>query len=614
MKMLVIHADHFEYEVTGKAVGDAEPLPEGSSKASLRDALVCFCTVEGGDGVDVGLVAERACREIRDLAGKLGVDTVVIYPYAHLSGDLADASVALQVLDGLANGLASSFRVVKGPFGWYKRFLIRCKGHPLAESFRSISAAEGGGAAAVLEEVPTEYRILTPDGGEYDPAEYEFPSGEEDFKALVLKEALKRETPGGTPRLLDYCRKFGIDWEPFSDVGHMRYGPEASIMFDLIGQYSMDLVRSLGIPVFYVRGSNMFNLAEPPVMEHAKLFGDRLYELAVDNRRLVLRYAACHQQFSIVKDWTISYRNIPFGTFEVADSYRLEKRGELLLCFRVRKLHMPDLHVYCRDVEHAKEQSELIHRRIYDEIRKLGREYVSIYNVTRSFYEENRGFILRLLKVERKPVLLNFVPEGRYYWVLNVEYTVIDEIGRPREIATFQIDVGNAQRFGITYVDEYGSRRHPVIIHTALIGSIERYLFTLLDKAALDEGRGAKPMLPLWVTPVQVRLIPTSQGYVDEALNICKRLMDSDIRADLDDRSLTVSRKVREAEILWIPYIVVLGEREREGGFLSVRRRTGEKLRMNLEELISEIKERCRGYPTLAFPLPIKLSERPIYK
>jgi len=612
MRMLLIHADQFEYEVTEKAVRDAEPLPDEPHKASLRDVLVCFCTVEEDDGVDPGLIVERASGEIRELAGKLGVDTVVVYPYAHLSSELADSSVAVPILKSLEDKLASDLRVARSPFGWYKRFLIRCKGHPLAESFRIISAAEG--RAAVPEEIPSEYMILTPDGGEYDPRGYDFPPGEEEFKALVSKEALKRESLGGTPRLLGYCRKFSVDWEPFSDVGHMRYGPEASIMFDLIGQYSMNLVKSLGIPVFYVRGSNMFNLAEPPVLEHAKLFGDRLYELTVDNRRLVLRYAACHQQFSIVKDWTISYRNMPFGTFEIADSYRLEKRGELLLCFRVRKLHMPDLHVYCRDVEHAKELSMLIHTRIYEEIRKLGREYVSIYNMTRSFYRENKGFILRLLEVEGKPVLVNFVPEGRYYWVLNVEYTVIDEVGRPREIATFQIDVGNARRFGITYVDEDGSRRYPVIIHTALIGSIERYLFTLLDKAALDERRGVKPMLPLWVTPVQVRLIPTSQEYLDETLEICSRLMDSGIRADVDDRSLTVSRKIREAEVMWIPYIVVYGEKEKGEGTLSVRKRNGEKLRMRLEELTSEIKEQCRGYPTLAFPLPVKLSDRPVYR
>ncbi|MEM2123123.1 MAG: threonine--tRNA ligase [Candidatus Bathyarchaeia archaeon] len=614
MKMLLIHADHFEYEVTERAVRDAEPLPEELSKTSLRDVLVCFCTVESGDSVDMGFIVDRASGEIRELAGKLGVDTVVVYPYAHLSNDLADSGVAISILKRLQDKLASDLHVERGPFGWYKRFHIRCKGHPLAESFRSIDAAESVGATAVVEEAPSEYRILTPDGGEYSPTEYEFSPGEEDFKALVSKEALKKESPGGTPRLLGYCRKFSIDWEPFSDIGHMRYGPDASIMFDLIGQYSMSLVESLGIPVFYVRGSNMFNLAEPPVLEHAKLFGDRLYELAVDNRRLVLRYAACHQQFSIVRDWTISHRNIPFGTFEIADSYRLEKRGELLLCFRVRKLHMPDLHVYCRDVEHAKELSELIHVKIYDEIRKLGREYVSIYNITRSFYRENKGFIMKLLEVEKKPILINFIPEGRYYWVLNVEYTVIDEVGRPREIATFQIDVGNARRFGITYVDEDGSKRHPVIIHTALIGSIERYLFTLLDKAALDERRGAKPTLPLWISPIQVRVVPTSQRYLDGALRICSRLVESGIRADLDDRTLTVSRKIREAEVMWIPYIIVYGRREEEGRTLSVRRRSGEKLKMSLDELASEITGQCREYPALTFPLPIKLSERPIYK
>src|SRR5208337_4975809 len=119
--------------------------------------------------------------------------------------------------------------------------------------------------------------------------------------------------------------------------------------------------------------------------------------------------------------------------------------------------------------------------------------YVSVYNITESFLNSNKDYVMQLVKREGKPVLLNLVPEGIYYWVLNVEYHIIDELERPREIATFQIDIGNAKRFGISFTDERGQKVFPTIIHTAIIGSIERYLFTVLDYCALREAKGNKP-------------------------------------------------------------------------------------------------------------------------
>src|SRR5438309_8480272 len=143
---------------------------------------------------------------------------------------------------------------------------------------------------------------------------------------------------------------------------------------------------------------------------------------------------------------------------------------------------------------------------------------------------------MELVKVEKKPILLNFVPEGLYYWVLNVEYNIIDDLDRPREIGTFQIDVGNARRFGIAYTDEKGEKQFPVIIHTAVIGGLERYLFTLLDSAVRLERQGKKPMLPVWISPAQVRIIPVAKQFVKQGLKLLEILEKAGMRADLDDR------------------------------------------------------------------------------
>ncbi len=613
MRMLFIHSDHFEYEVRDKAVKYPEEISEDKKKGSVDEALVAFCTVEKEDEKDPSLIAAKASGYIREVAEQIGVKNIVIYPYAHLSSSLGSRDTAIPLLESIEQALTGQgYNVDRSPFGWYKSFLIKCKGHPLSELSRTVTLEEVKPEAAAIETV---YMVMDVDGRLYEPREYLRKPGREDFKALVEKEALRQGLLGGQPRFIDYCRKFGIEWEPFSDVGHMRYGPEATLMFDLIGEYAWILARSLDIPVFQVRGTNMFNLSERPVREHANLFGAKLYEVKVDEKELVLRYAACHQQFSMVKDWSLSYRHVPFGTFEVADSYRLEQSGELLLCFRVRKLHMPDLHIYCRNLEDSMRISLKVHEKIYEEIRKLGREYVSIYNTTRTFYDSNVEFFKRLIEVERKPILLNFVPENLYYWVVNVEYTVIDELDRPREIATFQIDVGNAERFGISYVDEDGKRNYPSIIHTALIGTVERYLFTLLDQAAIDEKMKKKPSLPVWLSPTQVRIIPVAKAHLNYAMEVADDLEKAGFRVDVDDREETVPKKVRDGEVAWIPYIVVVGEKEVERSIVSVRTRFDESPKtIHVDKLVRNISKEMDGYPYHPSGLPRKLSARPGYK
>ena len=293
----------------------------------------------------------------------------------------------------------------------------------------------------------------------------------------------------------------------------------------------------------------------------------------------------------------------------------MEQSGELLLSFRLRKFLMPDLHIYLKSVAEAIRIGDKIHRTIYEEIRKLNREYVSLYNTTRSFFDANKDAFMELVKVEKKPILLNFVPEGLYYWVLNVEYNIIDDLDRPREIGTFQIDVGNAKRFGIAYADEKGEKQFPVIIHTAVIGGLERYLFTLLDSAVRLERQGRKPMLPVWVSPTQVRIIPVAQQFVKQGMKLLGTLEKAGIRADLDDRDDTMQSKVRDAELSWIPFIVIYGEKEIKTKQLSVRSRADSKeSKIGLTAFLKRLKGEVEGYPVRPLTYPVLLSQRPGYK
>jgi threonyl-tRNA synthetase len=614
MKLLLIHADHFEYEALEKAVKEPEPLEEPSKKGRLENGLVVFCTVEKPDEAEPEKVAENAASSIEEVLGWLKTRRVMIYPYAHLSGNLASRDPAIRVLKTLEGNLAAKgYGVSRSPFGWYKSFTISAKGHPLSELSRTIVSQAPPKQAATQQK--SEYRVMDERGDLHDPEIFQVKPGQEEFGALVEKEALKRGLTGGEPHFLDYAKRFGIEFESFSDVGHMRFGPEATLIMELLADYANQTIRRIGIPILNVKGTNMFDMMVKPIKEHLQLFGSRAYEVHVDERAFVLRYAACFQQFAMVKDWTLSYRNLPFGTFEVADSYRMEQSGELLLSFRLRKFLMPDLHIYLKNLEEAIEVGKKVHGVIYEEIRKVPREYVSLYNTTRSFFNSHKELFLNLVKVEKKPILISFVPEGIYYWVLNVEYNIIDDLDRPREIGTFQIDVGNAERFGISYVNEKGEKQFPVIIHTAVLGGLERYLFALLDSAVRLEKSGRKPMLPVWVSPVQARIIPVAKQFVKSALELLAELERAGIRVDLDDRDDTIQSRVREAELSWVPYVLIFGEKEVQGKDLSVRSRIeGKEVKMKTSALVTKITGEIEGYPTRLLSYPKLLTQRPGYK
>ncbi len=610
LKLLLIHARRFWYKVTEKAIEEPESLDEISGENSFENTLVVYTCVERDDDESV---LEKSVNEIIGVVERVKPETIVLYPYAHLSNKLAPPPRARELLSKLESLLRgkTSARVYRAPFGWYKAFYIECYGHPLSELSKSIEKTKGG--EIVRREIEKEYLVITPDGKVYKPEDFDYTRYPE-LKILVDKEVFGKELPGGENKVNEYCRKFGFEWEKYSDHGHMRYGPHATAIMEAVNQYSWIVASSLGIPVFKVMGTNTFDLSLKPVLEHAKLFGDRLYELEVDGKRYVLRYAACHQQFAMLKDWVISYKNLPFGMFEVADSYRLERRGELNICFRTRKFYMPDLHILTRDLEEAIEVCKKVQEKIFEEVRKVCREYIALYNVTRDFYEKHFSDLLEFIKREAKPVLVAIIPSGIYYWVLNVEYHIIDNLKRPREIATFQIDIGNGERFGITYIDENDKARHPVIIHTALIGSIERYIYMVLDTAAQMELRGETPYIPTWLSPIQVRIIPLTREYLEYAEKIASMIREHGFRVDIDDRDESLGKKIREAAKEWIPYIIVIGKREIESNTVNVRiRRTNDQIVMTVEELVKKLEEDTRGYPKIQQTLPLYVSQRPSF-
>jgi threonyl-tRNA synthetase len=207
------------------------------------------------------------------------------------------------------------------------------------------------------------------------------------------------------------------------------------------------------------------------------------------------------------------------------------------------------------------------------------------------------------------------MPRMSHYYVMKNEYQFIAEDGANIQVSTVQWDVKDGERFDIGYIDKEGRKRPcPVIVHASSFGSIERTLCAILENIALDEKRGASPMFPLWLAPTQARIIPVSDEHLDLAVELCNAIARRAVRADVDDRDETVGRKIRNGEKEWIPYLLVVGERERASGRLSVRCRAERGQReMGLDEFAGLVREQTEGLPFRPLPLPVLVGRRPVF-
>jgi len=232
---------------------------------------------------------------------------------------------------------------------------------------------------------------------------------------------------------------------------------------------------------------------------------------------------------------------------------------------------------------------------------------------TKDFYAENKDFIAGLVQKFGKPFLAEVWNERFFYFALKWDLNFVDNQDKAAALSTDQIDVENAKRYEITYVDEQGQKQHPLILHCSPSGALERDIYALLEKAYREQMQGKAPMLPLWLSPTQVRIIPISDKFLDKVEALAGQIAGHCIRVDIDDSSSTLQKKIREAEQEWVPYIIVVGEKEIESGLLSVRDRElkGKQENMTTDQLIAKVSEKITGKPFKPLPLPVNLSKRP---
>ena len=622
MRILMIHADEFSYFVTERtsAVGKGQELDADQKGATIGECLVVFCCSEKGDDKGIDSVAAQVGRVAADHARRVKAGTVMVYPYAHLSSDLASPRIATKVLDSIYDKLCKEdgLTVKRSPFGWYKGFNIKAKGHPLSELAQTITPsketkpAEPGveNVAIKAESALKSEWLIAESGQEYVPAEkYNFQK-RKNLSKLYKYESAKVRVSDEPPPHIEMMRRLElVDYEPASDPGNFRWYPKGQLVKQLCEEMVSALVVDYG--GMRVETPIMYDYQHPKLSRYLQRFPARQYVLISEDKEYFLRFAACFGQYMIQHDMQLSYRHLPCRLYELTHfSFRREQTGELSGLKRLRTFTMPDMHTLARDMEQAKTEFACQIALCKKCMNAFELDYEVAIRFVRDFRDENGSFAEKLLELVEQPALVELWNERFFYFVTKLEFNFVDSQDKASCLSTIQIDVENCERFDIKYIDESGEAKHPLLLHASMSGSIDRVMYAMLENQAIRMKKGQKPQFPLWLAPTQVRMVPVSENFNEQCLKVMEELP---WRVDFDDRDMTVGKKIREAEREWIPYIAVIGEKEVAEGTLSVRMRDGSQRTMKTAELADEIALKTKGMPFRPVNFPRLLTRRPIF-
>ncbi len=622
MRILQLHCDSIEYTPTKKEIASAEDNIS-TETVRLEELVVSFIAIEKGDDSSV---AKEAITQIKNSMEKIGCKKLLLYPYAHLSSNLAAPNLAISLLNEMET-LAKDLEVSHSPFGWTKSYKLQVKGHPLAESSKIITK-EGMASTeqkSEEEEITSEalkseskiqsfWYILSPDGEMTPMSDFNF-ANHKKLEILSKYESAKKRSVDEPPPHVAMMKKLAIaDYEPASDSGNMRFFPNGRLIKSLIEQYVTTRVKEYG--GYEVETPIMYDSHHPSMVSYFNRFPARQYNIDSEGKKLFLRFAACFGQFLMANNFQLSYKNLPYRLYELTRySFRREQSGELVGLRRLRAFTMPDCHAFCKDLEQSVEEIKTRFDLSQSVLKELGIEkndYEMAIRFTEDFYNENKKTIENLVAKHGKPVLVEMWKERFFYFVLKWEFNFIDNLGKASALSTDQIDVENGNRYGIEFVDENNCKVNPIILHNSPSGAIERIIYALLEKAALDSKEGKKPELPLWLSPTQVRIIPLKDEFNEFCNSLADKISSKNVRVDIDDRNDSIGKRIREAEKEWIRYILVIGEKEVSSSNLSIRdRRTGNVRELSFEEFSKEFDEQTHGKPFLGLNMPKYLSKRP---
>jgi len=626
MRILTIHADYIEVEPMKQAIKDAEELKE-KGKQRYDEVLVVFSAVEKDD--DEEATGERLAKEAIAVAEQVKTKKVLLYPLVHLTSKPSSPSTAKKVMSKAESLLKDGgYEVSHSPFGWYKGYTLKCKGHPLSELSREFTGLAAGSSGTVSvkpgevevvskslqqeNQLKSKFYIMDLDGNLHDVEKFNYGKNVE-LKKLATYETKKVRVYEKEPPHIKIMKEHSIiDYEPGSDSGNFRILPKGRLMKKILERAITDWCVDAG--AVEVETPIMYDYEHPSLKKYLNRFPARQYVVISDEKKLFLRFAACFGQFLIAHDTVMSHKNLPLKMFELTRySFRREQSGELAGLKRLRAFTMPDMHTFAADIEQAKFEFE----KQYDMGLKwnnlMGVSTEVAFRIQEDFLNENKDWYVGMVKKVGKPIFIEVFKERYAYFITKFEFNFIDSMDKASTLTTVQIDVENADTYDINYVAADGSKKRPFILHASISGSLERVIYALLEAEAMKMAQGKKAMLPVWLSPTQIRVIPVGDKHKARAVEVLGLLNQREVRADFDDRDEPLGKKIRDAQKEWVPYVIVIGDNEIASGKLSVNvRATDEKKEMSVAELVSVVEGENDGKPFEKSSLQQEISKRAI--
>lgn len=312
-----------------------------------------------------------------------------------------------------------------------------------------------------------------------------------------------------------------------------------------------------------------------------------------EGEEFMLKPMNCPHHCEIYKSQPRSYKELPLRLAEFGTVYRYEQSGELHGLTRVRGFTQDDAHLFCRPDQVKDEFKKVIDLVLYVFNSLDFSDYTAQISLrdkeNRSKYigtEENWTIAEQaIMEAAAEKGLKTIVEYGEAaFYGPKLDFMVKDALGRSWQLGTIQVDYNLPERFELEYIDSDNTRKRPVMIHRAPFGSMERFIAVLLEHCAGN--------LPLWLAPVQAKILPISDKFGDYAIKVAEELKKNDIRAEIDDRSEKIGKKIRDTELMKVPYMLIVGEKEVNEELVAVRKhREGDKGSVSLDEFITQIKD-----------------------
>jgi threonyl-tRNA synthetase len=405
-----------------------------------------------------------------------------------------------------------------------------------------------------------------------------------------MDEAKEQENQGPDHRRLGY----ELDLFTFSDLvgpGLPLFTPRGTILRDQLLGFSEELQRKNGfkkVAIPHITKEDLYKTSG-----HWDKFGHELFLVKSQETKdqMVLKPMNCPHHIQIYASRPRSYRELPIRYMENTIQYRDEKKGELNGLVRVRSISIDDAHIFCRLDEIEQEFTTIM-----EMIKEMYQVFDMKFRARLSFRDNSEGYLgdpanwdraQQIIEEVAKKLGLEYeIAEGEAaFYGPKIDIMVTDSLGREWQCATEQLDFVMPERFGLTYIDKDGTEKPVVMIHKALLGSFERFLSVYLEHT---NGH-----FPLWLAPEQLRVatLNDEEPILKMAKSVVQKANEAGIRTELDDSNESVGKKVRDAEVLKVPYTVVIGGKELESGRLSPRHRSDlpELPESSVEELLQRL-------------------------